>query len=66
VEGLSGRLDMSFVGELFLLFSFSFSSLEIDLETQKNLRTSLTQLSRFCLFYGLLHKPSYMKYEMPQ
>lgn len=35
VEGLSGRLDMGFVGELFLLFSFSFSSLEIDLESQK-------------------------------
>ena len=35
VEGLSGRLDMGFVGELFLLFSFSFSSLDIDLESQK-------------------------------
>jgi hypothetical protein len=34
VEGLNGRLDKGLVGELFLLFSFSFSSLEIDLEEQ--------------------------------
>jgi hypothetical protein len=43
------------------LFSFSFSSLDIDLESQKIWKV-LSQLSRLCLFYN----PSKMKYEMPQ